>query len=136
VDLRAASRRAVAVAAAVASIGLVAAAPAGARDAGTGATGSGSAKRELCYSGSRTDLGASYVYTVKARNLGCDRAIKLVKQYHQCRHDHGGWNGHCGGFKGFSCTQKKIDSSPSVLDAKGKCVKGDQKFVNEFQEDR
>ena len=135
-DLRAGSRRAVALATAVASIGLLAVAPAGARDGDSGADAAGSAKREVCYTGSRQDLGASYVYTVKARNLGCDRAIRLVKKYHQCRHDNGGWNGKCGGFKGFSCSQKKLDSSPSVLQAKGKCVKGDQKFVNQFQENR
>jgi hypothetical protein len=135
--LRAGSRRRAAVAVAVVSIGVVAAVPAGAAGSAAGAEKAGpEAKRELCYTGSRTDLGASYVYTVKARNLGCDRAIKLVKQFHQCRHDHGGWNGKCGGFKGFSCTQKKLDSSPSVLQAKAKCVKGDQKFVNQFQENR
>ena len=125
----------VAAAAAVASIGLLAAAPAGAVGGG-GAEEAGPAKRQVCYTGSRQDLGASYVYTVKARNLDCERAIKLVKKFHQCRHDNGGWNGKCGGFKGFSCTQKKLDSSPSVLQAKGKCVKGDQKFVNQFQENR
>jgi hypothetical protein len=122
---------------AAASIGLVAAAPGAAAGDAAGSTAAATgAKRDLCYTGSRTDLGASYVYTVKARNLGCDRAIKLVKKYHQCRHDHGGWNGHCGGFKGFTCTQKKLDSSPSVLQAKGKCVKGSHKFVNQFQENR
>jgi hypothetical protein len=109
-------------------------APAGARD-GAGEAAE-PAKRESCYQGSRDDLSASYVYKISARNLSCDRAVKLVKQYHQCRHDNGGWNGKCGGFKGFSCSQKKLDSTNTVLQAKGKCAKGSQKFVNVFSENR
>ena len=108
--------------------------PAGARDGA--AEGAEPAKRESCYQGSRDDLSASYVYKISARNLSCDRAVNLVKQYHQCRHDNGGWNGKCGGFKGFSCSQKKLDSTSAQLQAKGKCVKGSQKFVNVFAESR
>lgn len=135
--MRAGSSRAVAIVAAAASIGLVAAAP-GAALGGPGAAKAGvSAKREVCFAGgARRDLGASYVYEVKARNMGCDRAKKLVKKFHQCRHAHGGWDGRCGQVEGFTCEQKKLDSSPSVLQAKAKCVKGGRKFANTFQENR
>ena len=94
------------------------------------------AKRDVCFQETRNDLGADYVYELKVRNLGCDKGENLVKKYHQCRHDHGGWNGHCGGFKGYTCTEKKTDSAPGRLQAKGKCVKGSHKFVNFFGENR
>ena len=126
--MKAGTRWGAGLAAGVAAIAL-AAAPA------TGDNG-GADKRGVCFEETRNDLGADYVYSLKARNLSCDRATKLVEEWHKCRHDNGGWNGKCGGFKGFSCSQRKLDSSPSVLQAKGKCVKGDQKFVNQFQENR
>jgi hypothetical protein len=76
-------------------------------------------------------LGASYVYTLKVRNLSCEKGKNLVKKYHQCRKDNGGADGHCGGFKGYSCTEKR-ESAPQQYSAKAKCVKGDKKFVQEY----
>ena len=35
-------------------------------------------------------LGASYVYSLDVRNLDCDKAKKLVKKFHKCRHANGG----------------------------------------------
>ena len=99
-----------------------------------GAESGAGAKRDVCFEETRNDLGASYVYSLKVRNLSCDRGESLVEKYHQCRHENGGRNGKCGGFKGFSCSQKKLDSSPTLLQAKGKCVKGSQRFVNIFGE--
>jgi hypothetical protein len=100
-----------------------------------GASGDDTAsKRERCFQGSSDNFSASYVYKISARNLGCDRAKKLVKEYHQCRHQNGGWNGKCARFSGFSCSQTKLDSSPQLLQAKGKCVKGSHQFVNVFGE--
>ena len=79
-------------------------------------------------------LGASYVYSLKARNLSCDRAKKLVKKFHECRHANGGRDGHCGSVEGYSCEQKKLDSSPNLLQAKAKCEKGSKLFKQTFGE--
>ena len=115
-------------------LGCVAAtAPASGSDGG--GTG-GAGKRAVCFQETRNDLGADYVYELKVHNLGCDKGENLVKKYHACRHDHGGWNGHCGSFKGYTCTEKKTDSAPGRLQAKGTCVKGSHKFVNFFGENR
>lgn len=110
----------------------VAVGPAAAQEEGTG--DAAASKRDRCFQGSRDDLGASYVYKITARNLNCDRAKNLVEQFHKCRHQNGGWNGKCNGFKGFSCSQKKLDSSNTLLQAKGKCTKGSQRFANVFGE--
>ena len=67
----------------------------------------GDEKRGGCdISGKERDLGASYVTSVKARNMSCGKALKLVKAYHECRKDNGGNNGHCDGVKGYSCTRR------------------------------
>ena len=125
-ELKAGTRWGAGLAAGVAAIAL-AAAP---------ATGDGGAaeKRGVCFEETRNDLGADYVYSLKARNLSCDRATKLVEEWHKCRHQNGGANGKCNNFSGFSCNQRKLDSSQTLYQGKGKCVKGSQKFVNTFGE--
>jgi hypothetical protein len=92
------------------------------------------AKRDVCFEETRRDLGADYVYSLKVRNLSCEKGERLVKKFHECRHDNGGADGHCSGVKGYSCTEKKLDSSPQLLQAKAKCTKGSKKFRQTFGE--
>ena len=131
-----AGTRAALLAVAALAIGLIGALPAGAGSGVSAERGDGSAKRGVCFEEARRDLVADYVYSLKARNLGCDRAEKLVEKFHKCRHANGGSNGHCGSVEGYSCTEKKLDSSPTLYQAKGKCEKGSKKFVNTFGEFR
>lgn len=81
-------------------------------------------------------LGASYVYSLDVRNIDCGKAKKLVKKFHKCRHENGGRNGHCSSFKGYSCKQKKLDSSPQLLQAEATCKSGSKKFKQTFGESR
>lgn len=101
-----------------------------------GASGGGSASKSSCRISDEEyrHLGASYTYSLKARNLDCGKAKKLVMKLHECRHDRGGYDGSCAGFKGYSCKQKAGDSSPGQFNAKAKCEKGSKKFVTEFGE--
>jgi hypothetical protein len=108
----------------------IAALPAGAEQASAP-----NAKSECSLSSSeQRDLGASYVYTLKARNLSCDKAKKLVAKYHACRHDNGGADGKCNSVKGYSCNEKILDSSPQQFSAKATCKKGSKKFKQTFAE--
>ena len=91
-------------------------------------------KRDTCFSETRRDLGADYVYTLKVRNLSCAKGERLVKKFHECRHSNGGANGHCSGVKGYSCNEKKLDSSPQLLQAKATCKKGSKKFKQVYGE--
>ena len=68
---------------AASAIALVAAVPAGA--SGGDATAA-SAKRDTCFQEARRDLGADYVYSLKTRNLSCEKGEKLVSKFHACRH--------------------------------------------------
>lgn len=115
--------------AAMLALGAIAAIPA--------AASGGSASKASCSLSpgeQRGDLGADYVYSLKARNLSCDKAKKLVLKFNECRHDNGGATGNCGGVKGYSCKTKKLDSSPGLYQAKAKCEKGSKKFVENFGE--
>jgi hypothetical protein len=78
--------------------------------------------------------GADYVYKLTAQNLSCGKAAKLATEFNKCRHKNGGATGKCNGVSGYSCSQKKLDSSPSLLQAKGTCTKGSKKFVETFGE--
>lgn len=79
-------------------------------------------------------LGASYVYTLKVTNLSCDKGKSLVEAYHECRHANGGADGTCGGFSGYSCTEKILDEAPTQFSAKATCKKGAKKFKQTFGE--
>ncbi len=100
----------------------------------TASGGAVGAKRGVCFEETRRDLGADYVYSLKVQDLSCEKGERLVKKFHACRHDNGGANGNCSGVKGYSCTQKKLDSSPQLLQAKAKCTKGSKKFKQVFGE--
>ncbi len=78
--------------------------------------------------------GADYVYKLTAQNLSCGKAAKLATEFNKCRHENGGATGKCNGVSGYDCSQKKLDSSPSLLQAKGTCTKGSKKFVETFGE--
>ena len=107
----------------------IAAIPAGAQ------AGGGTAKSDCSLSASeQRHLGASYVYTLKVKNLSCDKGKRLVKKYHACRHDNGGANGKCNSVKGYSCNEKVLDSSPQQFNAKATCTKGSKKFKQTFAE--
>ncbi len=111
----------------------IAAIPAGASPAKAGSAKSACSLSSAEQNGS---LGADYVYSLSARNLDCGRAKRLVKKFHECRHANGGANGHCSGVKGYSCSEKKLDSSPQLLQAEAKCTKGSKKFKQTFGETR
>jgi hypothetical protein len=109
----------------------IAAIPAGASPAKAGTAKSACALSAAEQNGS---LGADYVYSLRVQNLDCGKAKRLVKKFHECRHANGGANGHCSAVKGYSCTEKKLDSSPQLLQAKAKCTKGSKTFKQTFGE--
>ncbi len=130
VDVKAGRGFAVAVAMAMAlSIGAIAVSPAG-------AASKASASKAGCSlsSSEQRNLGASYVYTLKVRNLSCDKAKRLVKKFHKCRHNNGGADGSCNGVAGYSCKTKILDEAPTQFSAKATCRKGSKKFKQTFGE--
>ena len=76
-------------------------------------------------SGKQQQLGASYVTSLKVQGVGCTKAEKVVKAYHQCRHQNGGAAGTCGStVLGFKCKDGKRTGVPNVqYNATAKCHK-------------
>ena len=122
------------ICAAVAAVAVSAfAIPAGAT---TPAKGAHKSECSLSQDEQNGGLGASYVYSLKTRNLDCDRAKKLVKDFHKCRHENGGRSGKCPSVDGYDCKQKKLDSSPQLQQWKATCKSGSKKFKQTFGESR
>jgi hypothetical protein len=76
-------------------------------------------------SGQQQNLGASYVTSLKVQGVGCTKAEKVIKAYHQCRHQNGGPDGNCSDtLLGFKCHDGKRTGVPNVqYDATAKCHK-------------
>jgi hypothetical protein len=98
-----------------------------------GASG-GTAKSGCPKSDLNSVKGADYVYKLSASNLSCSKAANLATKFNKCRHDNGGATGHCNSVSGYQCSQKKLDSSPSLYQAKAKCVSGSKSFKEVFGE--
>jgi hypothetical protein len=76
-------------------------------------------------SGQQQNLGASYVTSLKVQGVPCSKAEKVIKAYHQCRHQSGGPDGTCGRtLFGFKCHDGKRTGVPNVqYNATAKCHK-------------
>jgi len=112
---------------AVVGAGALAAGSAGADDPGAG-------KRAACdISGQQTDLGASYVTSLKVKNTSCKKGAKVIKAYHQCRKANGGADGRCHSrVEGYKCEEGDRESTPAQYNAKVKCKKGAKKVKSTY----
>ena len=66
--------------------------------AGTAASGSSiaTASAKTCnIQGQQTELGASYVTSLKVRNTSCSTGKDVVRAFNRCRKNNGGANGRC-----------------------------------------
>ena len=76
-------------------------------------------------SGQQQNLGASYVTSLKVQGVSCAKGEKLIKAYHQCRHQSGGPAGTCSDtLLGFKCKDGARNGVPNVqYNATAKCHK-------------
>jgi hypothetical protein len=76
-------------------------------------------------SGQQQSLGASYVTSLKVQGVSCAKGEKVIRAYHQCRHQSGGPAGTCGAtLLGFKCKDGKRTGVPNVqYNATAKCHK-------------
>lgn len=76
-------------------------------------------------SGQQQNLGASYVTSLKVQGVSCAKGEKVIRAYHQCRHQNGGPAGTCGAtVLGFKCKDGKRTGVPNVqYNATAKCHK-------------
>jgi hypothetical protein len=76
-------------------------------------------------SGQQQNLGASYVTSLKVQGVSCAKGEKVIRAYHQCRHQNGGPAGTCSAtVLGFKCKDGKRTGVPNVqYNATAKCHK-------------
>ena len=80
---------------------LAAVAPAGAPASTDDPTATAS---RACSVGNSRDYGTTYVLWIRARNVGCRRARRLVREFHACRP---GATGRCPRVSGYRCTEDR-----------------------------
>jgi hypothetical protein len=119
---------------ALAFVAMLAASAVIAAPAGAGGQDDGAGKRAACdISGQQTDLGASYVTSLKVKNTSCKKGAKVIKAYHACRKDNGGADGRCNSrVEGFKCEEGSRESTPAQYNAKVKCKKGAKKVKSTY----
>jgi hypothetical protein len=108
--------------AAVAAVALISAAVVGTGSASP--TAQKSAFTACNISGKQKKLGASYVTSLKVQGVSCAKGEKVIRAYHQCRHENGA-AGNCGhAVLGFKCKDGKRAGVPNVqYNATAKCRK-------------
>ncbi len=95
----------------------------------------GKSARSACdISGQEQELGASYVTSVKVRNVGCGKGLRVTKAYNECRKDNGGpGSRNCPGqVKGYSCNTNVLAESSAQFDAKFTCKKGNKRVKGTY----
>lgn len=76
-------------------------------------------------------LGPTYVNGLSAKKTSCGKAKGVVKAYHACR----GSKTSCSKkVKGYSCAQKKLDSSPIQYQARVTCSKGAKRVTHVYSQ--
>jgi hypothetical protein len=81
---------------------MIVAAPAGA-PASTGDGPTATASRS-CSVGNSQGYGTTYVLWIRARNVSCRRARRLVREFHKCRP---GKRGKCRRVSGYRCSENR-----------------------------
>jgi hypothetical protein len=90
-------------------------------------------KCDLSQSEYQGGLGASYTYTLSVSNTSCSKGKKVVKAFHACRKDNGGWDGRCKSrVEGFKCKEGKRSGASSNFNSKVVCTKGSKTVKSKF----
>ena len=67
-------------------------------------------------------LGATYVTSLKATQVSCAKAKRVVKAFNVCRKAHGGADGTCtSSVQGFRCTEKRGAAIPTQYSSRVTC---------------
>lgn len=100
----------------------------------TSATAATSCAKQI--RGKERNLGTTYVTKVSVRGVGCATGLRVVKAFHDCRHE----NGRAGSCKhkvlGYRCTEKRPASlkSPVSYDGDMTCKRGTRRVTSHYQQ--
>ena len=65
--------------------------------------------------------GTTYVHWIRARNVGCRRARRLVRAFDECRP---GAKGRCRRVDGYRCREDRFNFSRFQYDSRVRCTRG------------
>lgn len=123
----------------LATIGVAVAALLGSSALATGASPAGepvanASARSCNIDGKQTELGASYVTSLKVNGTSCRKAKSVVRGYHACRKDNGGADGKCNKeVQGYSCNEGKRDGVPGVqYSARVRCNRNGARVIHTY----
>jgi hypothetical protein len=74
----------------------------------------------ICSVGDSRGYGTTYVRWIRARNVGCRRARRVVRGFHRCRK---GARGRCPSFNGWRCRENRNYGRGS-FDSTARCTRG------------
>lgn len=81
-------------------------------------------------------LGPTYVLKLSARHVSCRRAKRIVKAFHECRHEKHRKTGRCGhDVRGFSCSEDRT-SSDTQYDSVTTCRRGSKRVKHTYTQNR
>ena len=98
---------------------LIAAAPAASASA-SGGDGPAASVSRTCSVGDYMGYGTTYVRWIRARNVSCRRARRLVRAFHRCRK---GPRGRCRRVDGYRCSENR-NYSRFQYDSTATCRRG------------
>ena len=77
-------------------------------------------------------LGSTYVYSIKAKQVGCAKARTVAEKFTACRKRNGGADGRCGHrVRRFRCSEDRHDATSVQYSSDVVCKRGEKrvKFV-------
>jgi hypothetical protein len=106
---------------------LIAAAPAA--SPASNADGPTASAAKTCSVGDYMGYGTTYVRWIRASNVGCKRARRVVRAFHACRP---GKKGRCGRVSGFNCSENRFNKSRYQYDSNVTCRDGGKRVKHGY----
>ena len=83
-----------------------------------------------CSAGDFRGYDTTYVYSpIRARNIGCRRARRLVRRFHECRPDPAG---RCPSPGNWRCREDRYNKTSFQYDSRVRCKKGGKRVKHRY----
>jgi len=83
---------------------------------------------KACSVGDSRSYGTTYVLSIRARNVGCRKARKRVRAFHDCRQ---GARGRCPNLGAWNCSENREFGAGS-FNSKVRCRKGGKRVKHTY----
>ena len=81
----------------------------------------------------QSNLGTTYVYTLRVSGTTCANGKKVVRAYHACRRRNGGRDGRCRSTVfGYRCSERRSNVIRTQYDARAGCKKSGREISHRY----